>query len=99
MLHLAASFIYQCDGLNIAMGELCGEYFLRSKKFYTKRKKLKNKGVLSTYLMTFVIFIFAILLHIFTNGNYVSYFKARSSLYDYLNEEYKDEKFIHFNLF
>ena len=86
-------FFSLCDGLNIAMGELCGEYFLRSKKFYTKRKKLKNKGVLSTYLMTFVIFIFAILLHIFTNGNYVSYFKARSSLYDYLNEEYKDEKF------
>ena len=76
-------FFSLCDGLNIAMGELCGEYFLRSKKFYAKKKKLKNKGVLSTYLMTFVIFIFAILLHIFTNGNYVSYFKARSSLYDY----------------
>lgn len=31
-------FFSLCDGLNIAMGELCGEYFLRSKNFILKGK-------------------------------------------------------------
>lgn len=86
-------FLSLCDGLNIAMGELLGEYFLKSKKLFNKKKKLKSKGVLITYCITIILFIFSLGVHIFTNGNYISYFKARSSLYEYLNDTYPEYQF------
>lgn len=86
-------FLSLCMGLNIALGELFGEYIIKSKKIYDKKKSLKSKGVISTYCITILIFAISIGVHIYTNGSYISYLKSRSSLLSYLNESYKDEKF------
>lgn len=86
-------FISLCDGLNIALGELFGEYFLKSKKLFDKKKKLKTKGVFFTYLITSIVFVISIGVHIYTNGNYISYIKARVSLYNYLSDTYFEQNF------
>lgn len=86
-------FLSLCDGLNIALGEFCGEYFLKSKKLFNKKKKLKSKGVLFTYCITIIVCLLSICVHIYTNGNYISYFKARSSLYNYLSDTYPEQNF------
>lgn len=86
-------FVSLCNGLNIALGELFGEYFLKSKNLYVKKKKLTNKKVLATYSITLIIFLVSIAIHIYTSGNYVSYFKAKNSLYNYLNENYEGDNF------
>ncbi len=81
-----------CDGLNIAFGELCGEYFIKSKKIF-KKNKVKNKRKIPVYCITIFLFILSMLVHIYLNGNYISYFNAKKALVNYLEEEYKDEKF------
>lgn len=86
-------FLSMCDGLNIALGELFGEYFLKSKKFYDKKKNLKSKGVFFTYSVAVVVFFISIGVHFYTNGNYISYFRAKNSLYDYLENTYSGQNF------
>lgn len=86
-------FISLCDGINIALGELFGEYFLKSKKNFCKKKKINKKKVLYTYISTVVIFLISIGIHLYTNGDYISYFKARKSLYTYLNNMYIEDSF------
>ena len=86
-------FVSLCDGLNIALGELFGEYFLKSKKLFVKKKKLTNKKVLVTYAITVIIFVVSMAVHVYTSGNYISFFKAKNSLYSYLNENYEGENF------
>ena len=81
-----------CDGLNIAFGELCGEYFIKSKKLF-KKNKVKNKRKIPVYCITIFLFILSMLVHIYLNGNYISYFNAKKALVNYLEKEYKDEKF------
>ena len=82
-------FVSLCNGINIALGELFGEFFLKSKKIFSKKKKLNNKNVLAIYVITAIIGVFSIGVHIYTNGSYISYIKAKNSLYNYLNENYK----------
>ena len=86
-------FVSLCNGINIALGELFGEFFLKSKKLYDKKKKLTNKNVLLTYIITAIILIVSLAVHIYTSGNYISYFKAKNSLDNYLNENYKEQEF------
>lgn len=86
-------FISLCNGLNIALGELFGEYFMKSRKLFIKKKKLKSKGVLKTYILSVVILIVSIGVHLYTSGDYISYFKARSSLFSYLSENYQNQEF------
>lgn len=85
-------FFSLCDGLNIALGELCGEYFIRSKKIF-KKSKIKNKIKIPIYCLTIFLFILSIGVHMYLNGNYISYFNAKNALVNYLDDEYKDEKF------
>ena len=81
------------NGLNIALGELFGEYYLKSKKLIKKKKKLKHKGVILTYSITIIVFIVSVAVHLYTSGDYISYLKARSSLREYIKEVYPDNIF------
>lgn len=86
-------FVSLINGLNIALGELFGEYFFKSKKLFDKKKKVTNRKVLVTYIITVIIFVVSIVVHIYTSGNYISFFKAKNSLYSYLNQNYDGENF------
>jgi hypothetical protein len=86
-------FISLINGLNIALGELFGEYLLKSKNLFDKKKKTKNNKKVVIYIITGIIFVVSIFAHIYISGNYISYFKAKNSLYSYLNENYKGENF------
>lgn len=84
-------FISLCNGLNIAMGELSGEYFTRSKKLMHKKKK--NNKAIFTYIVTLCIFVVSGFVFLYTSGDYISYFKAKKRLDNYLEESYKDQEF------
>lgn len=80
-------------GLDIAMGELLGEYL---KKSYTILKKRRNnekkitKKQRKTYILTSLLFILTAFVNTYTNGSIFSYNKAYKSLINYLNENFKD---------
>src|SRR5574344_629947 len=89
-------FVSLCCGLNIALGELFGEYFCKCKKIYKSKKSKNDKKCrknIFTYVITILVLLISICVHIYTNGNYVSYFKAQNSIKKDLIENYKDETF------
>ncbi len=85
-------FISLFNSLNIALGELFGEYYLKSLKFF-KKKLSKKKGAILNYIITGVILIVSIAVHLYTSGNYISYYKARANLNKYLKEVYENQEF------
>src|SRR5574344_1134440 len=86
-------FASLCCGLNIALGELFGEYFSKCKKINKSKNDKKCRKNIFTYVITILVLLISICVHIYTNGNYVSYFKAQNSIKKYLRENYKDETF------
>lgn len=81
------------NGLNIALGELFGEYYLKIKKNIKKKKKLKHKGVLFTYIVAIIVLVVSVGVHLYTSGDIISYIKARESLKEYITEVYPDSVF------
>ena len=81
-------------GLDIAMGELLGDYLKKSYAIYRKRKdneKKLTKKQRKTYILAFVIFILTAFVNTYTNGSIYSYNKAYKSLKNYLNENYESD--------
>lgn len=83
-------------GLDIAMGELLGEYLKKSIKIFKKSKekgKRSYKKDLKIYAISFVIFIVTVLVNSYTNGNVISYEKCKNSLNNYLKDNYNEKNF------
>lgn len=82
-------------GLDIAMGELLGDYLKKSYKILKKnkgnRKKITKKQR-KTYIITCIVFVLTAFVNVYTNGSIYSYNKAHKSLQRYLTETYKDNK-------
>lgn len=80
-------------GINIAMGELLGGYLVKSyrqiKKDKIKKNKLPRKS-LKLYITTFGVLIVTLIVNNYTNGNIFEYKKCKESVYNYLNENYKE---------
>lgn len=81
--------------LDIAMGELLGEYLHKSYKKIKESKKRKNKFTKKTvkvYLITLGIFVLTILVNNYTNGNVIEYNICKKTLYDYLEKNYGEKE-------
>ena len=77
--------------LDIAMGELLGEYIFKSYKKMKENRKRKNKFSKKTvrlYFTTLLIIIFSILINNYTNGNIIEYNICKNTLDSYLEKNY-----------
>ena len=69
-------------------GEICG-YYIKKLYYLMKKKRKKNNKLKLRYLaISLVSFMISVVINIFFNGDYVSYFAARDSLSRYFTNEY-----------
>lgn len=90
--NLLYSFII---GLDIAMGELLGDYLKKTYLIIKKRrenKKKLTKKQRKTYLVTATVFVITAFVNVYTNGSIYSYQKAYNSLQRYLSETYRNKE-------
>ena len=99
-INLYENIIYSMIiGLDIAMGELLGDYIVKSyneiKKKKTKRKEESknkvNKKSLKIYLLTIVILFATLFINSYVNGNVFDYIKCKNTLNNYLDESYSSK--------
>lgn len=82
-------FISFTLGLNIALGEVVGDFLKKTYTYLKNHKKSFLKKEIVTYIITIILlFVICPLVHGFINGNYTKYNNAKQKLNDYLKEEY-----------
>ena len=69
-------------------GEVCGYYIKKLYYLFKKKRKKNNKLKLRYLAISLVSFTISVVINIFFNGDYISYFAARDSLNRYFANEY-----------
>lgn len=90
---LYSSFI----ALDIAMGELLGEYIFKTYKKIKegkKKKKFFSKKLLKLYIITFVILVLTIFINTYINGNVIDYNICKRNIYEYIEKNYGNKEDI-----
>ncbi|MEG2348313.1 MAG: hypothetical protein RSB67_01520, partial [Clostridia bacterium] len=78
-------------GLQVALGEVIGEYIYNIYLYYKKNKKISNKKIAKIKAITLILIAFCFAIHLYTNGNIFNYEICKSNLSKYLSNKSSDK--------
>ena len=87
LLYSFLAFMY------IALGEICGIFFIKIKKYLKKKKYMYTKEAIVTYISTLVVIGFVLVSNNYINSNIFKLSSCKDRLNDYLKEKYSTTKF------